>query len=227
MPISRTILDLSDLENVGLMRFENCQLGNDPGNSLLKAAGKRVVNSRNGPFSVVSNTYDTANPLPASGFLDFHTDGLYCQTIPDVVLFYCEDPGDDDCSTVLSDTRAVIERLKERGLFEAYGKLQVTYQFDQSGSRALPIIAPHPLTGQPIIHIAGNSTTSVTSEQSDLMEAIEDIYRLLEESIVSEHKWEQGDLLVFDNHSFVHRRQRMPVDARRRLIRLWLNYDNE
>ena len=212
------LIEASDLNTPGVFKINNCPLGPDAAVSLLIAAGRRIVESRNGFYSFVSNDYDAANPVPVRGFLDFHTDGLYSKRIPDYVVFYCDQRGTHDCPTIFADTRVVIEEIRRRGLFETYRQLQITYNFDES-EITLPLISDHPISGQPVLHIAANYARH---KHHATEEAIHEVYEIMEKAIVREHSWREGDLILFDNHVFVHRRKACVSDSNRKLIRLWL-----
>ncbi len=230
------ISGLTRRNSAGLMKVVECQLGNDHASELLKACGTRVITCRNGAYSIVSTANDQSNPLPASGFLELHTDGLYCGRIPDLGIFYCEDAGEQACGTVLADTRIVIENLREQRLLESFRQLQMVYEFGNLPPIPLPIIADHPLTGEPIIHIGANGylPTPVFSGEikhpwsfREIVERMHQLYRLLDDAVVLEHKWKTRDLLIFDNHTFVHCRQNSIIDHHRKLIRLWLAADTQ
>jgi len=228
------ISSLSARNVAGIIKVEACELGNDAANELVTACGTHIVNSRNGPYSVVSTANDQSNPVPVSGVLEFHTDGLYCDRVPDQVLLYCENAGEHESDTVLADTRIVVERLKRQGLLEVYRQLQMVYDFGDQQSVLIPIINDHPLTDEPIVHLGANGyvRSQLSSEGNhcrwsfpDVVELMQQLYRLLNEATVLEHTWRTGELLMFDNHSFVHRRRDSTIDHGRKLIRIWLAAD--
>lgn len=57
----------------------------------------------------------------------------------------------------------------------------------------------------------------------ELMDLFSMLTPWLEEAIVLRHHWNSGDLLVFDNHTFLHRREGLCVDPTRELVRIWVS----
>jgi alpha-ketoglutarate-dependent taurine dioxygenase len=186
-----------------------------------------VVACRNGLYSVVSEHFDQLNPAPISGALELHTDGLYCDAVPDLVLMYCDQPGTRCIRTMFADSCRAIELLRAAGMLQPIEQLKVCYQFNPGDEKLHSLIAHHPRSGEPVIHLGPNglvreAARGATIPLDDVEECMQALYQALEASIVLRHTWSRGDLVAFDNHRFTHGRAPGPVDVDRRLIRVWL-----
>lgn len=111
--------------------------------ALLDGRRLQVVNSRSGPYSIVSAEGDRYNAHPINGCSEFHTDGLYCDKIPDLVFLYCHHPGAHRTPTVLSDVQPVIDNLRKYGVFDLLRTLEIAYTFGQGRIISIPIIGQH------------------------------------------------------------------------------------
>jgi len=215
----------------GLLKALTLQLDHNRLVDLLGNGAVRVVSSRNGPFSVVSAINDNNNPSPISGCFELHTDGLYCSQIPDLVIMYCTNPGEKSIPTVVSDTRIVVDKLRSKGLLDTFRGFAMAYQFGDGCSITWPIIASHPLTAEPVIHMGTHGVLQPLEGSSgklsdlpfrEVVNFAGDVFQWIEEAVVYEHDWSKNDLLIIDNHTFLHGRRKSAVDLNRSLIRIWL-----
>jgi alpha-ketoglutarate-dependent taurine dioxygenase len=81
-----------------------------------------------------------------------------------------------------------------------------------------PLVKRHPATGRPSLFI-GRHAHAVPGLSED--ESLELLDRLLDDACrpprVYEHRWEVGDLVVWDNRCTLHRARPWPLDQRRRM----------
>jgi alpha-ketoglutarate-dependent taurine dioxygenase len=187
-----------------------------------------IVASRNGLYSVVSEEFDRQNPVAIGGVREFHTDGLYHNVIPDVVLMSCQNPGTQGIATLFVDSSRVVERLRASGLLSAFERFSVTYRYGSGAETRHNLIAKHAGTGRAIVHFGPGGTMRTTAPDAELSiadaaEYVRVLHEAFEQSIVLRHEWSSGDLLIFDNHMFVHGRQPGAPDSDRRLVRIWLS----
>ena len=87
-----------------------------------------------------------------------------------------------------------------------------------------PLVMEHPRTGEPILYVNLNQTARIVGlapqESADLLEALfEHLYR---EENVYEHRWRNGDLVMWDNLATQHARGNVSGVGRRTLQRVVL-----
>lgn len=111
------------------------------------------------------------------------------------------------------------------------GLLKFRYISKSLSRYTRPLIESHPVDGQPISNLAtrGYVEPDVDAESLPslpdnryIAEAMSAFYVAIDNSVVYEHSWQEGDVLVADNHTFLHARLAEAPDATRRLSRIWL-----
>jgi len=189
----------------------------------------RVIPSRNGSYSVVSDEFDQLNPVPIFGCAQLHTDGLYLDEVPEFSALYCQHPGEHGIGTIIADSRKAISMLRAQGLFDALQTLQLKYQFGDEQWCIRNLVQLHPVTGEPVLNLGPSGTIVETASYLDSasegtpITSLSAVYSALEQSIVLHHYWSQGDLLMVDNNAFVHGRAFGPRDQLRKLLRIWIS----
>jgi alpha-ketoglutarate-dependent taurine dioxygenase len=188
----------------------------------------RVVPCRNGPYSIVSDEFDQANPVPLIGCRQLHTDGLYLAEVPDFGMLYCSDNGLGRVGTILADSRIAIDVLRKRGTFDAMRGLQVEYTFGPGENSLHDLVKRHPSTSELVLHLGPNGIVRRSNASpawagiGEPLASIAELYDALKDAIVLRHEWSPGDLILFDNNTFVHGRADGPSDPARRLLRIWV-----
>jgi alpha-ketoglutarate-dependent taurine dioxygenase len=85
-----------------------------------------------------------------------------------------------------------------------------------------PVAMPHPLTGEPVLYLSRNSTTEIVGlspDESD--ELLEELFSHIESpDAIYRHRWQVGDLIVWDNVALVHARTPFDPDEPRTLQRV-------
>jgi alpha-ketoglutarate-dependent taurine dioxygenase len=195
----------------------------------------RATPSNDGLISIVEQSNDVTDYSRQTAFFDLHKDGLYKKQIPDYVLLYCVEPGSEDSPTVFSDTRQVASQVNSVPDLEILRKLEVVYLSRNGNSYARPVIANHPRSGEMIINVAARAflrPSELDTENvpipslRDLAKASTKMFEKLEEAIVFRHRWKKGDIVIFDNNTYVHGRYASKRDVERKLVRIWLSLDN-
>jgi alpha-ketoglutarate-dependent taurine dioxygenase len=153
-----------------------------------------IIEGAEGPYSAIQGTQGTADRSKRSDPFDYHTDGFFFDTPPGLLKF-----------------RYISKSL-------------------QRYSR--PLVETHPVDGLPISNLVtrGYVEPEVVDEKSlaalpdfrYITEAMSALYSAIDDSVVYEHSWRPGDVLLADNHTFLHARLAATPDAARRLSRIWL-----
>lgn len=190
-----------------------------------------VLPSSDGPLSVVQEDDSSVDFNHHGRGFDFHTDGLYYDLIPDFVILYCLSAGTQSTLTTFADTRKAAQRIERDEGLATLRQCESVYVGRDGCAYAQPLIARHPRSGEPILHITARgfirpqvSEDAVASMGSlrDFIHAQNELFALLDESVVCRHRWNANQLILFDNFSFVHAREVLGRDPDRKLYRIWL-----
>lgn len=171
-----------------------------------------------------------------AGEAAWHTDMSYLDTPPDASLLYAVEvppEGGDTwvCSMAAAlaemppDLRTRIEgrRIKHDGTYNSAGLLRQGVEATDDPHRAPgawhPKICRHPRTGVPVLYLGrrrGAHVEGLDKAESDaLLDALWD--HATQTHFAYAHRWQVGDLLIWDNRATLHRRD--PFDpASRRLM---------
>jgi taurine dioxygenase len=86
------------------------------------------------------------------------------------------------------------------------------------------LVSPHPVTGQPVLEICPMSSVRIESLSAPDSEALlAELFGYVEAAgNIYEHRWYNGDLLIWDNFAMLHARKKLDGVARRTLQRLTL-----
>jgi taurine dioxygenase len=85
-----------------------------------------------------------------------------------------------------------------------------------------PLIAPHPVTGAPVLFVCEMSSVRIEGmEETESERLLKDLFvRVGTEDNVYEHHWYDGDLLIWDNFGCLHARKKLERVSTRTLQRL-------
>ncbi len=160
--------------------------------------------------------YDSsaANYLFSSEKVPLHWDGPF-HVEPRYLIFFCDTSAGSDGATVFVDTEAILKDLPPETI-ETYRKITLTYTTEKKahygGQFSTKVVAEHPFHNRPVLRFAEVVETDLNPVELTV-DGSENphFYQELEELVTSpkyryEHNWVAGDLLVVDNHSYLHGR---------------------
>jgi alpha-ketoglutarate-dependent taurine dioxygenase len=165
---------------------------------------------------VMSMKFDPAakNYLFSSGAVPFHWDGAFFKE-PQTLLFYCTESEGEGGETLFVNTEKVWESLSDAEQKECEG---ITLNYETSkvahygGKITLPLVKKHPLTGKTILRMAEQVETELNPVSLKIEGTLDPkgfydrmVKKLYEHSF--HHQWQRGDLLLVDNHTFLHGRR--------------------
>lgn len=183
-----------------------------------------IVLGSEGRYSIVQDDNDLANASGSSLDLDWHIDGFYHDMIPDVVALYCVDPGRADVTTDLADFLLALENLgpTTTAILE---RLTCNYIGKKGGTFSKPLISPGGISLAARAFISPHSDIGTLPTLREISSVILDFMDALEDAMVHSHTWTAGDLLIFNNRRYVHRRSNRTgrSDPQRKLYRMWFN----
>jgi taurine dioxygenase len=210
---------------------------------LLPQGPRVIVNDHpQGPFPIV--TY-VSNVKPGGGLgtfdLSFHHDLAHVATPLAGLSLHAVDVAPGQASTRFASGRLAYDRLslEERdeleglqAIFvgnyttttdEAESSREALRQLDPRWPRAVhPVIVPHPITGNRCVYVNEMQVAQIVGLDTTVGDVLLDrlFAALYDPADVYEHKWRNGDLVVWDNLSVQHARPAVDEHAPRTLRRV-------
>ena len=194
------------------------------------------------PFMFVTNIRDEKTGEPVGAFGDgemwFHHDTSYYEKPHKATLLYsitlpswggntcfsnmykAYDNVPDNLKAKLEGRKVLqIHDYKRRERIDIYGS-DITDMLQQEQ----PIFVTHPATGRKALYISRLMSARIEGlapeENEDILNQLFDISE--DPSIVFEHEWAPGDLVMWDNYASIHMRKDFPRDEPRLMRRLTL-----
>ncbi|WP_241194450.1 TauD/TfdA family dioxygenase [Pseudomonas synxantha] len=195
------------------------------------------------PFGAVLDLQEQAAPddhIFSNSYVPLHWDGMYLETVPEFQIFHCVNAGDhadNGCTTFASTPQAL--RIATPEVRELWSRAEGTYQRSvqlYSNRTRAPIINRHPQREFPVLRfceqpVAGDDTFINPSQYS--FSGIQDSEEAaLIDSLVASlhdprayyaHQWQNGDVVLTDNFSLLHGRERFTRENGRHLRRVHIH----
>jgi alpha-ketoglutarate-dependent taurine dioxygenase len=199
---------------------------------LLRETRLRIVPTSEGPVSVVSERGDPRDFSRQSGSFDLHTDGLYHEKIPQLVILWCENHGTGSARTTFADTRLALAQLEDE--IPVLRKLESVYIGKTGGEFSNAVVQTHPWTGEETVSLGSRAFLKPRYDPASIadvpplrsvVDAAQRLFAALDRSVVHAQRWHEGGFVLFDNYRFVHGRVAQQPDLARRLLRIWLTLD--
>lgn len=194
------------------------------------------------PFMFVTNIRDEKTGEPIGAFGDgemwFHHDTSYYKEPHKATLLYSirlPSRGGNTCfSNMYKAYENISDELKQK--LDGRKVLQIhdykrreridIYNSDISGmlQQEQPIFVTHPATGRKALYISRLMSARIEGLEPEENETIlNHLFDISEDpSIVFEHEWEPGDLVMWDNYASIHMRKDFPREEPRLMRRLTL-----
>lgn len=201
---------------------------------------ERGKNAQENPYMMlVSNIRDEAGQAVGAGDypLAFHTDGCF-RPYPTLATFlYAIEVPAEGGETLFVDMNEVYDALspatRERILaMQAVNYFHFSYsRYDPSReSRPVrevvenalhPMVITHPLSGKPVVYANRHNTYDIVGlDHEDAKPILDEIFAEIERPArIYAHKWQVGQLVMWDNRAVQHARAACPQDQRRMLRR--------
>jgi len=229
-----------DLDDEDQLAFAN-QLGG-LGERRQSPNGHTPGGSYDTPFMLVTNIKDEKTGEPIGAFGDgemwFHHDTSYYPNPHKATLLYSVTLPSWGGQTCFANMYKAYENLPEelRNRLEGRKVLQIhdykrreridIYNTDISGMLQCeqPLFVTHPVTGRKALYISRLMSARIEGlapqENEDILNQLFDIAE--DPSIVFEHEWRLGDLVMWDNYASIHKRKDFPREEPRLMRRLTL-----
>ena len=194
------------------------------------------------PFMFVTNIIDEKTGEPIGAFGDgemwFHHDTSYYEKPHKATLLYSitlPSSGGNTCFAnmykaydhVPADLKAKLDGRKVLQIHDYKRRERIDiYNSDISGMLQYeqPIFVTHPVTGRKALYISRLMSAKIEGLAPDENEAIlNQLFDISEDpSVVFEHVWKKGDMVMWDNYASIHMRRDFPRDEPRLMRRLTL-----
>ncbi len=89
-----------------------------------------------------------------SRYFSLHTDGIYLQKAPEMVVLHCIDPGTSEIPTVFVDTRDIINVLQASGRLDEAKDYELVFRNKEGIDYVRPLLEMSPKSGEPVMNIA-------------------------------------------------------------------------
>jgi taurine dioxygenase len=201
------------------------------------------IHPRYPELNVISNIVENGRPIGnlGDGEAVWHADMTYTDNPPKGALLYALELPSEGGNTQFASMRRAFDTLPDslrdriRGLraihdashnsagMRRQGYAEVTNVRDTPGARH-PIVRTDPRNGSRSLFLGRRPRSYILGMEVDESEALLDELwaHATQESLVFTHRWEMGDLLIWDNLSVLHRRDAFDGNERRRLHRAQL-----
>ena len=192
----------------------------------------------NNPFMYVTNIVENGKPLGSfgDGEMWFHHDTSYYQEPHRATLLYSQKlttSGGETCFSNMYKAydnipRALRDKLEGRKVLQMHDykrreRLNLdTIDLSKIRHYVQPLFITHHATGRKALYVSRLMSTRIeglSREESE--DALNQLFDISEDpSIVYEHKWQIGDLVVWDNWSSIHMRKDFPREEPRMMRRI-------
>lgn len=227
-------------ENHQLVLIRNAGVDEEQHLALVKAVGPistaDEIMKDGRQFTYISNVH-TDGRVP-NGELFYHSDHMFLDTpLKGISLYSIEAPKHGGETRFINAAKAYqdmpedlkkrIEGLSARHVYDYNAnrgdqRPDPTKLSEKTDVAVYPLVWRHPESGTPILYISRLFTTEVLGlSRADSNQLLDDLFAYLD-TIGDEyvHKWESGDLIIWDNLHLQHARNDFPHTERRALRRV-------
>ncbi len=201
-----------------------------------------IMKDRHDAVMFVSNIRENGQPIGAlpDGEMMFHTDTAYDTKIHKATTLYAIEIPSDGGETIFSNQYAVYKALPEklkqelkiRQAYTAYEfgttvKNKAEYNDPEMRSANHPVFRTHEETGKKSVFVNELMTEKIIGLSDGKSSAyLGKIFAMQRETrFCYEHRWQVGDLVIWDNRCSLHARRDFPRNQRRLLRRITVQGD--
>lgn len=177
------------------------------------------------------------NYLFTNGNVPFHWDGAFAKAVPSFLFFQClkAPAAGNGGESLFCDTTRVLQNASPEQR-EIWQKIDITYRTEKvahyGGKITAPLVSKHLITGSPTLRFAEPLNDESVHLNPLFLEVLglppekhdqflsDLIARLYLPQNCFAHEWQEGDILVADNHALLHGRNPFLSDSPRHLQRV-------
>mgnify|MGYP006257023471 CR=1 FL=1 len=182
-----------------------------------------------GPIMTMKHDLSSQNYLFSNENVPFHWDGAFFKE-PRWLLFYCTESEGSGGETLFVNTEKIWNSLTDEEKNSSQ-HIELEYETEKvahyGGKIRVPLVQAHPATGATILRMAERviselNPVSLKIHGSQQPEKFYEsfVQKLYDPEFVYEHRWEQGDLLVVDNFTYLHGRRHLGTNEKRSFKRI-------
>lgn len=186
-----------------------------------------------GVVNELKTSPDAKNYLYTNAAVPFHWDGAFIGKIPSYIFFHCDEApiAGHGGETLFADTTLMLKSASNE-IRTKWSSIEIEYSTEKvvhyGGSFTSPMIANHPKGGAQIIRyaepVADLNPVYLNIKGIEIGECeafLSDMHERLRDSRVCYgHAWQEGDVLMADNHTLLHGRREFDGDANRLIRRV-------
>ena len=197
----------------------------------LEPGGAGLLEWASGPIMDVAVDDDAVNYLFSRERVPLHWDGFFARE-PSYLVWQCATAPRRGGATIFADAGKAWQ-LAGAAQQEQWSRIELTYATEKKahygGVATRPLVAPHPRTGHMTLRFAEPAATrlnplSVTCSAlpgGELAALVADLQsRLHHPDVCHHHTWQDGDVVIADNHALLHGRTAIAGGGRRHLRRI-------
>ncbi|HVF64300.1 MAG TPA: TauD/TfdA family dioxygenase [Casimicrobiaceae bacterium] len=188
----------------------------------------------------LSNLDANGNPTgrhPDRGTMHWHTDGSWSRRAGQATIIYAEIVPEEGGETHFCDMYGAYDRLSDAWK-QRIATLRAVHNLDFSRTRRhgddpltdaqrrdkppvdQPIVRTHPDTGRRCLYLGDHAESIVGMPYDEGRALIDELNALaVHADLVYEHRWRQGEMIVWDNRCVLHRATPYDAATQRRVVR--------
>ncbi len=166
-----------------------------------------------GPVMEMGRKDEAENYLFSDEAVPFHWDGAFHRE-PRLLVFHCQESAGAGGETLFCDTTRLWDSLSDghrMALMEMRLEFTTEKRAHYGGSIEVPAPQRHPVSGKTILRLAEEVRTTLNPVHvrvhGDAGLYRELCARLYDPAFTTAHAWRAGDLVICDNHTFLHGRR--------------------
>lgn len=181
-------------------------------------------------ITIISNIVEEGRAVGALGNdeVAFHADLVFLHEPGSVSLLYCVETPNAGGNTFWTNGYAAYDALddatkaKIEGLAAVYVHRNPAYNPPTPPQH--PLVCVHPESGRRTLFISPSSAERVVGmEEEEGRRLLDELFaHAIQPRFVWEHRWQPGDLIVWDNRCTMHRRESFDNSQRRLMLRTQL-----
>jgi len=181
-------------------------------------------------ITIISNIVEAGRAVGALGNdeVAFHADLVFLHAPGSVSLLYCVETPAEGGNTFWTNGYAAYDALdpatkaKIEGVKAVYVHRNPAYNPPTPPEH--PLVCVHPESGRRTLFISPSSAERVVGlDEAEGRQLLDDLFaHAIQPRFVWEHKWQPGDLIVWDNRCTMHRRESFDNSQRRLMLRTQL-----
>ena len=189
--------------------------------------GQRPLFNDFGQVMELKESQDPKNYLFSREAVPFHWDGAFHE-VPSILLFNCIQAMGKGGETIFTNTESIWDSWSEEKRNQL-ARIKVQYTTEKKahygGTISQDLLAKHPKTGASVLRFGEEVKTKlnpVNRRASNPKDEVflQDLDRMLyDQKFCYQHRWQEGDILLADNHSLLHGRRPFQAEVKARHIR--------